>query len=200
MERIVFASNNEGKLEEIRLLARDLCFEVIGMKEAGILIDIPENGNTFLENSMIKAKTIHKLIGGTVMADDSGLCIDALGGMPGIMSARFFGTNTTYKEKFSEINRLLTGVPLDKRTANFICAITVICEDSSEITAQESMNGIILAHEVGENGFGYDPIFFLPEFNKTVAQLSDEEKNVVSHRGKAFRSILAKLSGSCYSI
>jgi XTP/dITP diphosphohydrolase len=193
MRRIVFASNNAGKLDEIRFLAKDLDLEIVGMKEAGIDMDIPENGNTFLENSMIKAKTIHRLIGGTVMADDSGLCIDALGGIPGIMSARFFGTNTTYKEKFAELNRLLTGVPLEKRTAKFICAITVICEDNREISVEESMSGILLDYEVGANGFGYDPIFFLPEFNKTAAQLSEEEKNAVSHRGKAFRSILAKL-------
>lgn len=196
MKRIVFASNNEGKLDEIRFLAKDLSFEVIGMKEAGIEIDIPENGSTFQENSMIKAKTIHQLIGGIVMADDSGLCIDALGGEPGILSARFFGDNTTYKEKFAEINRLLTGVPLEKRTAKFICAITVICEDNREIAVEECMSGIILDHEVGENGFGYDPIFFLPEFGKTAAQLSEEEKNAISHRGKAFRSILAKMFNS----
>jgi XTP/dITP diphosphohydrolase len=145
---------------------------------------------------MIKAKTIHQLIGGIVMADDSGLCIDALGGEPGILSARFFGDNTTYKEKFAEINRLLTGVPLEKRTAKFICAITVICEDNREIAVEECMSGIILDHEVGENGFGYDPIFFLPEFGKTAAQLSEEEKNAISHRGKAFRSILAKMFNS----
>lgn len=193
MRRIVFASNNAGKLDEIRFLAKDLDLEIVGMKEAGIEMDIPENGNTFLENSMIKAKTIHRLIGGIVMADDSGLCIDALGGIPGIMSARFFGTNTTYKEKFAELNRLLTGVPLEKRTAKFICAITVICEDNREIFVEESMSGILLDYEVGANGFGYDPIFFLPEFDKTAAQLSEEEKNAVSHRGKAFRSILAKL-------
>jgi len=196
MRRIVFASNNAGKLDEIRFLAKDLDLEIVGMKEAGIEMNIPENGNTFLENSMIKAKTIHRLIGGIVMADDSGLCIDALGGIPGIMSARFFGTNTTYKEKFAELNRLLTGVPLEKRTAKFICAITVICEDNREISVEESMSGILLDYEVGANGFGYDPIFFLPEFNKTAAQLSEEEKNAVSHRGKAFRSILAKLQVS----
>lgn len=196
MKQIVFASNNKGKLDEIRFLAKNLDFEIIGMKEAGIEMDIPENGSTFLENSMIKAKTIHRLIGGIVMADDSGLCIDALGGKPGIMSARFFGTNTTYKEKFAELNRLLTDVPLDKRTAKFICAISVICEDNREISVEENMSGILLDHEVGTNGFGYDPIFFLPELSKTAAQLSEEEKNTISHRGKAFRCILAKLKDS----
>lgn len=196
MKKIVFASNNQGKLDEIRFLAKDLDLEIIGMKEAGFGLDIPENGSTFLENSMIKAKMIHKLIGGIVMADDSGLCIDALGGKPGIMSARFFGTNTTYKEKFAELNRLLSDVPLEKRTAKFICAITIICEDNREISVEESMSGILLDHEIGRNGFGYDPIFFLPEFNKTAAQLSEEEKSAISHRGKAFRSILAKLKDS----
>ncbi len=196
MKRIVFASNNDGKLDEIRYLTKDLSIEIIGMKEAGIEMDIPEDGSTFLENSMIKARKIHQLVGGNVMADDSGLCIDALGGRPGIMSARFFGKETTYKEKFAEINRLLLGVPFEKRTAKFICAITLIREDNRVIAVEESMSGIILEHEVGSNGFGYDPIFFLPELNKTAAELSEEEKNAISHRGKAFRSILAKMSDS----
>lgn len=196
MKKIVFASNNVGKLNEIRFIARDYDIEIIGMKEAGISMDIPENGETFLENSMIKARTIHELIGGVVMADDSGLCVDALGGRPGIMSARFFGTESTYKEKFTELNRLLTGIPIADRTAKFTCSITLIREDKSEISVEESMCGILLDHEIGENGFGYDPIFFIPELNKTAAQLSDREKNAISHRGKAFRSILAKFKDS----
>lgn len=196
MKKMVVATKNEGKLSEIRSILNEIPFCIIGMEEARIHLDIDESGMSFQENALIKAKALHQIIGGYVMADDSGLCIDALGGEPGIYSARYFGENTSYSEKFAEIQRLMKDIPFQDRTAKFVCAIVVICESGKIVIVEEKMDGIILDKEMGDGGFGYDPIFFLPEIGKTTAQLSEKEKNMLSHRGKALRAMLAKLKDS----
>lgn len=191
--KIAIATNNEDKVREIERALLGIPYEVISLKSIGMELHVDESGNTFAENAMIKAKDLYERIGGYVLADDSGLCIDRLGGAPGIYSSRFFGAHSTYKEKFSELNRLLADVPLPLRTASFVCSMVLLRDDSDAIVVEEKLSGIILNVEFGDNGFGYDPIFYVPEKGRTVAQLSDAEKNQISHRGKAIRSVLEKL-------
>ena len=193
--RIVFATGNQDKLREIKQIMGHFGLEIVSMKEAGVFEDIEENGTTFSENSVIKASSIAKALhqkgdnDSIVLADDSGLEIDALGGEPGIYSARYMGKDTPYPEKNAKIIERLTGVPDDKRTARFVCAVSAVLPDERVLTCVKTMEGLI-GHEIaGENGFGYDPIFFLPQFNKTSAQLSAKEKNSISHRGKALRAM-----------
>lgn len=192
METLVVASNNDGKLDEISAILGSH-FSVIGMKEAGFNMDIEENGSSFVENARIKAKTIHDIIGGNVLADDSGLCIDALDGAPGIYSARFFGKDTAYEDKFKEINRLLAGISEDKRTAQFVCAIVLIDSFGNEFVSEGRVHGVLLSTPRGTNGFGYDPIFYVPELKKTTSEISDIEKNLISHRGRALTHLLQQL-------
>jgi XTP/dITP diphosphohydrolase len=168
-------------------------FEVVGMKELGIDSMPDETGSTFIENAMIKAQALFRKTGGYVLADDSGLCVDSLGGAPGIYSSRFFGENTSYRQKFSELSRLLQDVPLPERTAHFSCAMVLLRDDAESIIVEERMDGILLNTEFGKNGFGYDPIFYVPEFGRTAAELTSQEKLSVSHRGKAIRSVLREL-------
>lgn len=189
----VVATQNKDKVSEIREILSELPFQIITMSEAGCDDDIEEDGETFRENALKKAIDVHNRIGGYVMADDSGLAVDALGGAPGIYSARFHGRNSTYSEKIQALWDLLHDVPLEQRTAHFICAIAVVRPDGSSFTVQESMDGILYDKMIGDNGFGYDPVFFLPERGVTAAQLSNEEKNKISHRGKALRAMLAQL-------
>lgn len=189
----VVATKNEDKAAEIREILKDLPFRIMTMTEAGCPDDIEEDGTTFEENALKKALAVHVCIGGYVMADDSGLAIDALGGAPGIYSARFHGKDSTYQEKIHALWDLLKDVPLEKRTAHFVCAIAVVRPDGSYFTVRETMDGILYDKIVGENGFGYDPVFYLPERGLTTAQLPPEEKNRISHRGKALQSMLAEL-------
>ncbi|MBN1891264.1 MAG: RdgB/HAM1 family non-canonical purine NTP pyrophosphatase [Clostridiales bacterium] len=196
MKRIVVATNNRGKIDEIKSAMAGMPFDVLGMREINIELDVEETGSTFIENATLKAKALHKMIGGYVLADDSGLCVDALNGAPGIYSSRFFGEETTYRQKFTELSRLLNSVPLNQRTAHFSCAMVLIRDDADTIVVEEHMHGVLLNVEFGGNGFGYDPIFYVPEYGRTVAQLSFEEKNSISHRGKAIRSLLDKISAS----
>ena len=189
----VIATKNQDKVLEIREILKDLPFHIITMTEAGFDEDIEEDGKTFRENALKKAIEVHNHTGGYVMADDSGLAIDALGGAPGIYSARFHGKDSTYPEKIQALRDLLYNVPQEQRTAHFICAIAVVRPDGSSFTVQESMDGIFNDKSVGVNGFGYDPVFYLPEKGMTAAELSTEEKNTLSHRGKALRAMLAQL-------
>lgn len=189
----VVATKNMDKVSEIREILSELPFQIMTMSEAGCDDDIEEDGETFRENALKKAIDVHNRIGGYVMADDSGLAVDALGGAPGIYSARFHGKNSTYPEKIQALWDLLHNIPLEQRTAHFICAIAVVRPDGSSFTVQESMDGILYDKIVGDNGFGYDPVFFLPERGVTAAQLTNEEKNEISHRGKALRAMLAQL-------
>ena len=192
-KRIIFATGNEGKMLEIRRILEDLGVPVLSMKEAGISADIEENGKSFAENAAIKAKAIMEMTGEIVMADDSGLEIDYLDGAPGIYSARFMGEDTSYDIKNKALIDKLAGVPDEKRTARFVCAIACALPDGQILESRGTMEGIIGYEIKGENGFGYDPIFYLPECGCTSAEISPEKKNELSHRGKALRAMKEKL-------
>lgn len=196
--RIVFATGNKDKMREIREILGNLGLEILSMKEAGIEGDIEENGTTFSENSMIKAESVAKLLKkqdpeaakeSIILADDSGLEVDYLGGEPGIYSARYMGRDTSYTEKNTAIIAKLDGVPDEKRTARFVCAISAVLPNGKKLGTLGTMEGRIGYEIAGQNGFGYDPIFFLPEYGKTSAEISAEEKNAISHRGKALREM-----------
>lgn len=193
MEKLIFATGNEKKMKEIRMILGDLDYEILSMKEAGITADIVEDGSTFEENAVIKATAISKLTNCLVLADDSGLEVDYMDKMPGIYSARWLGEDTSYTVKNRKIIENLEGVPDEKRTARFVCAIAAAFPDGRVLTKRGTIEGIIGYEERGSNGFGYDPIFFLPEYGKTTAELDPEEKNKVSHRGKALEMIKKEL-------
>ncbi len=188
-KQIVFATGNVGKVKEIRAILGDLGFEVLSMKEAGIKADIEEDGKTYEENALIKAREVAKYTEAIVMADDSGLEIDYLNCEPGIYSARYLGEDTSYTIKNNNLIERLKGVPDELRTARFVCAIAAVLPNGEELTTRGIIEGRIGYEEAGENGFGYDPIFYVPQFCKTTAQLSPEEKNQVSHRGKALEAM-----------
>ncbi len=189
----VVATKNEDKVREIREILKDFPFRIMTMTEAGVTDEIEEDGATFRENALIKARAVHEKVGGYVMADDSGLAIDALHGAPGILSARFCGKDTGYHEKIQALWDLLADIPLAERTAHFVCAIAVIRPDSSYFTVEEQLDGIFYDKICGEHGFGYDPVFFLPDKGMTTAELDPAEKNRISHRGKALQAMLAEL-------
>lgn len=184
---MIFATGNENKMKEIREILGALPLEILSMKEAGVSADIVEDGKTFEENALIKARTICKLAGEMVLADDSGLEIDYLNKEPGIYSARYMGEDTSYHIKNKSLIDRLEGVPDEKRTARFVCAIAAVFPDGKELVVRGTVEGIIGYEEKGENGFGYDPIFYLPERGCTTAELPPEEKNSISHRGNALR-------------
>lgn len=185
--KIIFATGNQDKMKEIRMILADLGMPVYSMKEAGIDIDIVEDGTTFEENAMIKAEAIAKLTDAVVLADDSGLEIDYLNKEPGIYSARYAGTDTSYDIKNNLLLQRLEGVPDEKRTARFVCAIAAVFPDGSKETVRGTIEGRIGYEIAGEHGFGYDPIFYLPEYGCTTAELDPVKKNELSHRGKALR-------------
>ena len=192
--KLILATSNKDKAREIAEILSDTPFVVTTMKEEGYDPDIVEDGKTFEENALIKARTVHALANGAyVMADDSGLCIDALDGAPGIYSARFCGENSTYPEKFAKIFEMLKDVPEEKRTAKFVCSIAVVRPDGSEFTVRGEVCGVLHEKPMGDGGFGYDPIFYVPEFGMTTAQMTKEQKNSISHRGKASRAMAEKL-------
>ena len=188
-QRIIFATGNKNKMREIHEILGDLGWEILSMKEAGIDVDIVEDGTTFEENALIKAKAVAAHCNDIVLADDSGLEIDYLNKEPGIYSARYAGEDTSYDIKNQMLLDRLQGVPKEKRTARFVCAIAAVFPDGKVETVRGTMEGRIGYGEKGANGFGYDPIFFLPEYGCTSAELSMEEKNKISHRGKALRAI-----------
>ena len=189
IKRIIFATGNEGKMKEVRSILSDMNVEVLSMKEAGIKIDVKEDGTTFEENAMIKARDIASVCDDIVLADDSGLEIDFLNKEPGVYSARYLGEDTSYTIKNQNLLDRLQGVPEDKRTARFVCAIAAVFPDGSCETVTAAMEGQIGDEARGENGFGYDPIFYLPEYGCSTAELSMEQKNEASHRGKALRAM-----------
>ena len=193
MKRIIFATSNEGKMKEIRLIMADSGYEVVSLKEAGISADIEENGTTFEENAVIKASAIAKLTGELAMADDSGLEVDYMDKAPGIYSARFLGEDTSYDIKNNYILDKLKDVPLAERSARFVCAIALADAKGNTMTKRATIEGYIGYEIRGENGFGYDPIFMVPEYNKTTAELSIEEKNKISHRAKALMAMKEEL-------
>ena len=185
MTKIIFATGNQGKMREIKQIMEDMDVEVVSMKEAGIFTDIEENGTTFEANALIKARAIVKEANAIVLADDSGLEIDFLDKAPGVLSARYMGEDTPYEVKNAHILELLKDVEGKARSARFVCAIAAVFPDGREFTTYATIEGEIAHKSAGENGFGYDPIFFVPEFGKTTAELSSDEKNKISHRGKA---------------
>lgn len=190
--KIIFATGNENKMKEIRMILADLGMPILSMKEAGINIDVVEDGTTFEENALIKATEIAKeALNCIVLADDSGLEIDYLNKEPGIYSARYAGVDTSYDIKNNLLLKRLEGVPDDNRTARFVCAVAAVFPDGSTEVVRGTIEGIIGYEIAGENGFGYDPIFYLPEYGCTTAELSPEKKNELSHRGKALREMRA---------
>jgi len=202
--RIIFATKNNDKLREISEILKGRDIRVLSMTQAQIEGEAEENGKTFEENALLKARYVFeangKKEGDFILADDSGLEIDALNGEPGVLSARYLGKDTSYHEKNNDLIRRLEGIPDEKRTARFVCAIAAIRPDGSELVIRETMEGRIGYEEAGENGFGYDPIFFLPEFNKTSAEISPDQKNGISHRGKALRRMCSELFVTAYVV
>lgn len=194
MKSIILASNNKDKVKEVKEILKG--YDIISMKEAGIDVDIEENGTTFEENALIKARAIMKLTGQITMADDSGLEIDYLNKAPGVYSARFMGHDTSYDIKNKALIQKLEGVKGSDRSGRFVCAIAVCFPDGREIVKRGTMEGIIAEEIKGDNGFGYDPIVYLPEYGKTSGELAPEEKNKISHRGKALALIKEELDKS----
>ena len=193
MKKIIFATGNAGKMKEIREILSDMEAEILSMSEAGIQADIVEDGTTFEENAVIKARTIADIANEIVLADDSGLEVDYLGKEPGIYSARYMGEDTSYEIKNQNILDRLAGVPKEKRTARFVCAIAAALPDGEVMTVTETVEGYIGERPAGTNGFGYDPIFYVEEYGCTTAELTEEQKNAISHRGKALRAMKEKL-------
>ena len=206
---IIFATGNKGKIREIRDIITDPDMEVLSMEEAGVAADPDENGTTFEENALIKTRAVAEQLrlkkeAGvldfdtadtqiTIMSDDSGLVIDALNGEPGIYSARYLGYDTDYNYKMNQIMKRMENVPEEKRTARFVAAVGAIFPDGSEHVVRGAMEGVI-AHGIhGQNGFGYDPFFYLPEYGKTSAEITEDQKNAISHRGKALRAMMKLL-------
>lgn len=189
-KRIIFATGNQNKMKEIHMILADLGIPIYSMKEAGIDIDIVEDGSTFEENAVIKAEAIARLLpDDIILADDSGLEIDYLDKAPGIYSARFAGVDTSYDIKNQMLLDKLKGVPDEKRTARFVCAIAAALPDGTVETVRGTIEGIIGYEIAGKNGFGYDPIFYVPEYGCTTAEMNPDQKNELSHRGKALRAM-----------
>ncbi len=189
MRRLIVATRNKGKIAEIGKLLEGMQFEVISMEQAGMQAEIEEIGYSFQENCLIKAKTIFDAIGGVVLADDSGLEVEYLNGAPGIYSSRFAGENATDADRVRKLLRLMEGVPKEKRSARFVCAVTAILEDGTVLKDSAVCEGYIAEEPKGINGFGYDPVFFLPEMNMTMAEIGSDTKNKISHRAKALQLI-----------
>lgn len=187
MKKIIFATGNLGKLKEIREIMKETQVEILSMKEAGICVDIVEDGTTFEENALKKASAIAAHTDAIVLADDSGLEVDYLGKAPGVYSARFLGEDTSYDIKNQAILNQLDGVPMEQRAARFVCAIAAVLPDGRSLGTRQTMEGTIGMCAEGGNGFGYDPIFVPEGYTCSSAMLSSEEKNAISHRGKALR-------------
>ncbi|MCI8950777.1 MAG: RdgB/HAM1 family non-canonical purine NTP pyrophosphatase [Lachnospiraceae bacterium] len=193
-ERIVFATGNKGKMQEIRLILSDLGMEILSMKEAGADPEIQEDGATFGENAAIKALAVWKETGGIVLADDSGLVVDYIGGEPGIYSARYLGEDTSYVIKNQAIIDRLKGARGQERAARFVCNIAAVLPDGQILHTEGTMEGLIAEKPAGTGGFGYDPILYIPEFGVTSAELTIDQKNRISHRGKALEAMKCKLA------
>ena len=191
--RIIFATGNEGKMREIRMILADLGMEILSMKEAGADPEIVEDGTTFAENARIKARAVWNCTGDIVLADDSGLVVDYLGGEPGVYSARYMGEDTSYDIKNPAIIDRLNGAGEQERTARFVSVIAAVLPDGTVIQTEGTVEGVIAHEPAGKGGFGYDPIFYLPEYGRTSAEIPIEKKNEISHRGKALEAMKIKL-------
>lgn len=193
MKKIIFATGNRDKMREIREIMADCEVEITSMKEEGISVDIVEDGKTFEENALIKARAVASAADAIVLADDSGLEIDYLNKEPGVYSARYMGEDTSYDIKNNNLIKRLEGVPEPQRTARFVCAVAAVLPGGEEFVLRETMEGKIGYEQEGANGFGYDPIFYPDGFSSSSAALSPEQKNEISHRGKALRAVKEKL-------
>lgn len=189
MRKVIFATSNEGKMKEIREILKDLDIELLSLKDAGLDLEIEENGETFEENAVIKAKIVMEMTGEIVLSDDSGLEVDYLDKAPGIYSARFMGETTSYDIKNRHIIEQLATAREEERSARFVCVIACAFPEGEVITRRATIEGVIAKEIIGANGFGYDPIFYVPEYGCTTAQMSEELKNQISHRGKALNAI-----------
>jgi XTP/dITP diphosphohydrolase len=189
MRKVIFATSNEGKMKEIREILEGLDIELLSMKDIGLNPDIEENGKTFEDNAIIKARTVMELTNELVLADDSGLEVDYMDKAPGVYSARFMGEETSYHIKNQYIIDQLAEASEEERSARFVCAIACAFPNGEVITRRATIEGFIAKQIVGTNGFGYDPIFYVPEYGCTTAQMASEIKNVISHRGKALQAI-----------
>lgn len=187
--RIIFATGNAGKMREIRLILGDLGCEILSMKEAGVNVEIVEDGTSFAENAEIKAKAVWDCTGDIVLADDSGLVVDYIGGEPGVYSARYMGENTSYEIKNRNIIERLECAQEKERTARFVCNIAAVMPDGRVLHTEAAMDGVIAHEPAGSGGFGYDPILMIPEYGVTSAELTVEQKNRISHRGKALEAM-----------
>ena len=192
MDKLVFATRNEGKLREIREIFQGI--PVMTMDEAGVHLEIEETGTTFEENALLKARAVFRALSGTgdnvlVMSDDSGIEIDFLGKAPGVYSSRFLGVDTPYEIKNRIILDKLAEAKGEDRSVRYVCAIAAVTPDGREVCLRQTVEGYISEEPAGNGGFGYDPIFFVPEYGRTMAQLTPEEKNKISHRGKALRKM-----------
>lgn len=196
-KRIVFATGNEGKMREIREILKDLNMEIQSMKEAGVNPVIVEDGTTFGENAEIKAMAVWKETEGIVLADDSGLVVDCMNGEPGILSARYMGEDTSYDIKNQNILDRAKNAKGEERSARFVCNIAAVLPNGQVLHTEESMEGRLAEQPAGDDGFGYDPILYIPEYGKTCAQLTMEQKNEISHRGKALEAMKRKLMEFC---
>ncbi len=194
MRKIIFATGNEGKMKEIRMIMAGLDVKLLSLKEAGIKADIIEDGSTFEQNAIKKARTIMELTGELVLADDSGLEVDYMGKAPGIYSARYLGEDTPYSVKNKTIIDNLSKAEGDERSARFVCVIAAAFPDKGFngkqiITTRGTIEGMIAYEEKGTNGFGYDPIMYVPEYGMTTGEMTNEFKNSISHRGKALSAM-----------
>lgn len=194
MRRVVLASNNQHKLEEMKAILGDFGYEVMTMAEAGLVdYEIVEDGESFEENSMIKARTVLEELGEITIADDSGLMVDYLDGEPGIYSARYAGEDVSYADNNRRLLGVLEGVPFLERSAKFVSVITMLFPEGDEIVVRGEVGGNIALQESGDHGFGYDPLFYIPELKKTFAELDADEKNAISHRARALRKLKERL-------
>lgn len=195
MKDLIIASNNKGKIQEIKEILKDYKLNIMSQKEAGVDIEVDEDGSTFMENAYKKAYEIYKLKNDSiVIADDSGLMVDALDGAPGIYSARFAGEHGNSEKNNEKLLELLKGVPFENRKAKFVCAIVLIIDNETVIRAQGEVYGYIVEEARGKDGFGYDPLFYVPKYNKTFAEITSDEKNTISHRGRALKKLSEEIS------
>ncbi len=192
-EKFIIASNNQYKIKEIREILSGIKAEVLTPGDLGISFDVDETGSTFEENALLKARGLHRITGGYVMADDSGLSVKALDGAPGIFSARFAGEDASYRTKIEKIWEMLDECPDKDRSASFVCAVAVVLPDGNDFTVRGECHGLIHSRLEGDNGFGYDPVFYMPEYGMTTASMSREMKNSISHRGAALREMVKQL-------
>ena len=194
MKKLIVASNNKHKIEEIKDILSKFPLNIVSLKEAGIDVDVDETGSTFMENSFIKASEIYNFAKDSmVLADDSGLSVEVLGGAPGVLSARFAGEHGNDKKNNQKLLELLKNYKPEERKAKFVCAMVLIKSSTEIVKVQGEVEGIIIDKEKGHNGFGYDPLFYVPQFNKTFAEMHGSEKNSISHRSRALEKLTVEL-------